>query len=172
MRIAHQRMWKSPRPALSAGNQEIGSACVVILLKSTVRGSFPDSPIINYYCCRADNSLLLVPASSSWPTLLREYGSKYEAPSDQCAGGLAALVWGWIRPTKMWRAQKRGKAEDVRRADQSCRSERIFTNTFLDAVDVLLNRYDNDIATLGMNPDDCPQVIFRRATICDNVGGL
>jgi hypothetical protein len=78
---------------------------------------------------------------------------------------------GFVRPRCGER--KNGRRRRIcRRADQSCRSERIFTNTFLDVVDVLLNRYDNDIATLGMNPDDCPQVIFRRATICDNVGGL
>jgi hypothetical protein len=66
---------------------------------------------------------------------------------------------GRIRPTKMWRAQSREEAEDlaagrINPAEVLC--ERIFPDTFLDAVDKLLNRFDLSIATLGTSPGGEP----------------
>lgn len=67
---------------------------------------------------------------------------------------------GRIRPTKMWRAQKRADAEDLAAGRPTeVLWERIFPDTFLDAVDELLNTYDSDIAVLGTSPDDYPQVM-------------
>ena len=77
---------------------------------------------------------------------------------------------GRIRPTKMWRAQKQAEAEDLAAgridpANAFC--ERLFPDTFLDAVDELLNTYDADIAALGTSPNDYPRVMacIERAVV-------
>jgi hypothetical protein len=77
---------------------------------------------------------------------------------------------GRTRPTKMWRAQRQAEAEDLAAgridpAEVVC--ERLFPDTFLDAVDELLNAYDSCIVALGTGPNDYPRIMacMERAVV-------